>query len=121
MKSKYEQAMGLKLIQEKYIKELTEDVDDNFKYVNHMMEEMKRCESRLKKIALTHDPLNNVDHIQLMIEAEEMEKQSGFRQRIKKLQEFQRMACVDEQFQAFEQNFMLTKNAVTSVGSGANK
>lgn len=55
--------MGLKLIYEKYIKEFIEDVDDNFKYVNYMMEEMKRCESRLKKIVLIYDFLNNVDYI----------------------------------------------------------
>lgn len=85
------------------------------------MEEMKRCESRLKKIALTPNPLTALDHIQLMIEAEEIVRQSGFRQRIEVLQEFQRMALVDKQFQAFDQNFMLTKNAVTSVGSVANK
>lgn len=121
MKRKYEQSMGLKLTHEQYIKELTENVDDNFKYVNHMMEEMKRSESRLKKIALTHDPLTDVDHIQLMIQAEEMEKQSGFRQRIEVLQELQLLTLVDKQFQAFDHNFMLTKNAVISVVNVTNK
>lgn len=48
-KRRYERAMGFKLTHEKYIKELTYHVDDIFRNVKQMMEEMKECGIKLKK------------------------------------------------------------------------
>lgn len=115
MKKKYEQAKGSKLTHETYIEELTYDVDYLFENVKLMMAEMNRCKSRLKEIALRPDPLSVVEHIELMIEAEETEKQPGFRRRIKILYEFKRMALVDEQVQNFDQNIKSMKDDVKSA------
>lgn len=115
MKQKYEQAKGSTLTHEKYIEELTYDVEYLFENVKLMMEEMKQCKSRLKEIALRPDPLTVVEHIELMIEAEETERQPGFRRRIRMLHEFKRMALVDKQIQNFDQNLKLTKDGITSA------
>lgn len=115
MKQKYEQAKGSKLTHETYIEELTYDVEYLFENVKLMMAEMNRCKTRLKEIALRPDPLSVVEHIELMIEAEETEKQPGFRRRIRMLHEFKRMALVDKQIQNFDQNLKSTKDDVTSA------
>lgn len=115
MKQKYEDAKGSTLTHENYIEELTYDVEYLFENVKLMMEEMKQCKSRLKEIALRPDPLTVVEHIELMIEAEETERQPGFRRRIRMLHEFKRMALVDKQIQNFDQNLKLTKDDVTSA------
>lgn len=115
MKQKYEEARGSTLTYETCIEELSYDVDYLFENVKVMMEEMKRCKSRLKEIALRPDPLTVVEHIELMIEAEETERQPGFRRRIRMLHEFKRMALIDKQIHNFDQNLRLTKDDVTSA------
>jgi hypothetical protein len=79
MKQKYEDAKGLKMTHETYIEELTLDVDYLFGNVKMMMSEMKNCKARLKEIALRPDPLSAVEHIDQMIQAEETERQPGYR------------------------------------------
>lgn len=96
MKQKYEEAKGSTLTHEQYIEELTYDVEYLFENVKLMMAEMKQCKTRLKEIALRPDLLTVVEHIELMIEAEETERQSGYRRRIRMLYEFKRMALVDK-------------------------
>lgn len=113
MKQRYEQAVGLKLTQEKYIEELTNNVEYLFENVKPIMEEMKRCKSRLKEIALRPDPLTVVEHINALIKTEETERQPGYKERIGILHEFKSMGLVDKEFQDFEQNLKLTKNDVT--------
>lgn len=67
MKEKYEKAKESKLTHETYIEELTYDVDYLFENVQMMMEEMNKCKRRLKEIAFRPDPLNAVEHLDLMI------------------------------------------------------
>lgn len=57
---------------------------------------------------LRPDPLSAIEHIDLMIQSEETEKQSGYLNRIKMLQEIKRMALVDKDVESFGQNFQLT-------------
>lgn len=75
MKQKYENAKGSKLTHESFIANISKDVEHLFAYVNGMMTKMNRCKSRLKEIALRPDPLSTVEHLDQMIQAEEMERQ----------------------------------------------
>ncbi|XP_078320634.1 uncharacterized protein LOC144617592 isoform X2 [Crassostrea virginica] len=114
MKQKYDQASGHRLTHETYIEELTYDVDYLFANVKRMIAEMTRCKNRLNLIALNPDPLSEVEHIDLMIHAEETERQPGYRSRIKMLNRFRRMALVDKHTSDFDQNLQSTKDDVTS-------
>lgn len=121
MKQKYEEAKGVKLNHKSFIEGLTRDVDKLFFGVKLRMREMKRCKSRLEVIALRPDPLSTVEHLDLMIRAEEMEKQSGYEQRIKVLNEFRHMALIDKDFENFDEEMQLTKQEMATHGLGSDK
>lgn len=88
MKQRYEAAQGQTLTHEKYIEELTYDVDELFDLITAMMNDMNDCKTRLKEIALRPDPLTAVEHIDLMIQSEEIDKQPGFLKRVQMLKIF---------------------------------
>lgn len=110
MKQKYEKAKGLKMSHEVLIAELNGDVEKLFKYVDHMMKEMQLSKSRLNEIALRPDPLSTVEHLDLMIQAEEMESKEGFKERIKVLQKYREMAHVDKKFETFKSTIQKTES-----------
>ncbi|XP_062622249.1 uncharacterized protein LOC134283784 [Saccostrea cucullata] len=115
MKDRYEKAIGEKLTHEKYIKELTMDVDELMDNIMDMMNEMNRCKTRLREIALRPEALTTVEHIDLMIQAEESERQPGYTKRINMLQEMKRMALVDKDFHDLDQHFRSTRSDITSA------
>lgn len=114
MKEKYEQAEGLKMNHDVLIAELNRDVNNLFNYVKHIMEEMQRSKSRLNEIALRPDPLSTVEHLDLMIQAEETESKSGFKERIKVLQKYRELALVDKKFENFSETFKSTNKIFES-------
>lgn len=115
MKERYEEALGHKLTHEKYIEELTYDVEELFDDIMSMMNEMNRCKTRLKEIALRPDPLSAIEHINLMIQSEETDKQPGYFNRVKMLKEIKRMALVDQDVESFGQNIQLTRENIKSI------
>lgn len=115
MKERYEEALGHKLTHEKYIEELTYDVEELFDDIMSMMNEMNRCKTRLKEIALRPDPLSAIEHINLMIQSEETDKQPGYFNRVKMLKEIKRMALVDQDVESFGQNIRLTRENIKSI------
>ena len=115
MKERYEQATGHTLTHEKYIKELTYDVDELFDVILTMMNEMNHCKTRLKEIALRPDPLSAVEHIDLMIQSEQSEKQPGYFNRIQMLEEMKRVALVDKDVEMFERNLKVTRQNIQTV------
>lgn len=116
MKQKYEKAKGAKMNHKTFIDRLKHDVDDLFRNVQLRMVKMNRCKNRLEEIALRPDPLSTVEHIELMIQAEEMEGQPGYKQRIVMLNEFKHMAQVDKDFENFGEHFQSAKEEMASVG-----
>lgn len=116
MKQKYEKAKGAKMNHKTFIDRLKHDVDDLFRNVQLRMVKMNRCKNRLEEIALRPDPLSTVEHIELMIQAEEMEGQPGYEQRIVMLNEFKHMAQVDKDFENFGEHFQSAKEEMASVG-----
>lgn len=103
MKERYEVALKRKLTHEQYITELSLDVDDLLLRVMLKMNDMNVCKTKLKKIALRPDPLSTVEHIDLMIQSEEMEKQPGYADRVKMLKEMKKVAEVGTNVQNFEE------------------
>lgn len=115
MKVRYEEAVGQNLTHEKLIEELTNDVEDLFEDITSLMNEMNQCKTRLKEIALRPDPLSAIEHIELMIQSEEMERQPGFIKRIKMLKEIKKLALVDQEVEKFCQNIRITKENIKLV------
>lgn len=120
MKQKYENALGSKLTHESFIASISKDVEQLFAYVNGMMTKMNRCKSRLKEIALRPDPLSTVEHLDQMIQAEEMERQQGYQRRIEMLYEFRHMAEIDKDFENFGANYLSARMEIQSVGIPAD-
>lgn len=115
MKQRYEAAQGQTLTHEKYIEKLTYDVDELFDLITAMMGEMNDCKTRLNEIALRPDPLTAVEHIDLMIQSEEMDKQPGFLNRVQMLKEIKKMALVDQDVNSLGQNIRVTRENIKSV------
>lgn len=115
MKKRHEDALGRTLTHEKYIEQLTSDLEEMFEEINSMMNEMNNCKSRLKEIALKPDPLSTVEHINLMIQSEETERKQGYVNRIKMLREFERMARVDEDVANFSQDINVTRETIRKL------
>ncbi|XP_062584601.1 uncharacterized protein LOC134246291 [Saccostrea cucullata] len=76
------------------------------------MDEMAECKGRLREIALSPDPLSAVDHIDQMIQAEEISKQVGYEQRIQMLNEFKQLAQTDQSVENFGQIVRKAKDAL---------
>lgn len=116
MKQKYEKAMGLKMNHKTIIGSLKYDVYHLFKKVQLRITNMTRCQNRLEEIAFRTDPLSTIDFIDLMIQAEEMEGEPGYEQRIVMLNEFKHMAQIDKDFENFSEHFQSAKEEMASVG-----
>lgn len=120
MKQKYEKAIGSKLTHESFIANLSKDVEHLFAYVNGMMTKMNNCKSRLKEIALRPDPLSTVEHLDQMIQAEDMERHQGYQRRIEMLNEFKHMAEIDKDFEKFGTNYLSARMEIQSIGIPAD-
>lgn len=115
MKRRYENASGQKLTHEKYIEELSNEVEDLFDGIKTMVNEMNRCKIRLQEIAMRPDPLSAVDYIELMIKSEEMEKQPGYLKRIEMLQNIKKSALVDQEVASLSRSIQITRKNVKSA------
>lgn len=115
MKKRYETALGQTLSREKYIEELAYDVDELFDLISRMMNEMNACKTRLKEIALRPDPLTAVEHIDLMIQSEETEKQPGFLKRVQMLKEIRKTGLVDQDVNSLGHNIRVTRENIRSL------
>lgn len=119
-KRRYENAKGLKMKNQSFLEELTEDVEKLFEDVQLKMIKMKECKSRLKIIALRPDPLSATEHIDLMIEAEKREKQPGYEKRINMLNDFKEKALIDDNFKRFNEHLESAKTDMETHGIPTN-
>lgn len=90
----YQKAGEGKVTHEQVIKRMTEEIEELSDFIEDMMEQVNDCNNTLKSIALRPNPLTMVEHIDLMIEAEKMEKKDGFQERIKVLQNYHKKATI---------------------------
>lgn len=122
MKDKYEKAIGQKVTHEKYIEDLTCCVDETFEEINSMMEEMNGCKAKLKEIALRPDPLSAVEHIDLLIQSEQEEKQPGYENRVKMLKDFRKSAQLGKEVEKLAKNAQdVKKNTLTAMGKSLGR
>lgn len=118
MKTRYNEAIIKIFIYEKFIKELINEVDSVFNVIKSSMNEINRCKTRLKEIALRPVPVFSINDIDLMIQSEEEEKQPGFFKRVIMLKKLRRMALVgkDEEILVNDiQNAMEDIRTITGV------
>lgn len=116
MKNKYERAKEAEMDDQTFIDRLQHDVGNLFRHVQRQTIKMNQCKNRLEEIALRPDPLSTVEHIELMIEAEKMEGQPGYERRIEMLNEFKRMAHVDEEVNTLGASYMSAKEEMAAAG-----
>lgn len=114
MKKKYEEALGKQLSDKKYIESMTNDLKEMSKKILEMLEDSNKCKSKLKEIALRPDPLSTVDHIDSWIRAEELDKQAGYLDRIKSLEEMKKVALIEEDAHNVHQEMYTTLNETES-------
>lgn len=115
MKKRYEVALGQTITHEKYIEDLAYCVEDMFENMNSMMNEMNCCKKRLKEIALRPNPLSAVEHIDLMIQSEQEEKQPDHLNRVKMLKEFRKMTLVDQDVKDFSKNIQEARENIMTI------
>lgn len=120
MKQKYEKALESKLTYGSFIEKLSCDVDKLFLNVGQKMTKMNRCKTRLKEIALRPDPLSTVEHLDLMIQAEEHDKQPGYKRRIEMLYEYRDMAKIETDFESFGADYFSARQEIVSEGISAD-
>ncbi|XP_053374219.1 uncharacterized protein LOC123543430 [Mercenaria mercenaria] len=80
---------------------LKEDMKNMMLAVQERMAVVKRCNERLKEMALRPNPLSMVEYIDIMIEAEEFEPSNGYRERITELKFYRERATTDKKAEQF--------------------
>lgn len=116
MKQKYEEAKGLTLSHDLLFKALKKDVNQLLISGEKTIADMKRSKNRLNKIALRPDPLSTVEHIDLLILAEEKEGKSGYKARIEKLNEYRERALFCENIENMPDKLQLTNEKIPPRG-----
>lgn len=121
MKEKYEKAKGFKKTQQNIIEGLIRDVENLFSFFKYRMREIKRCKSRLEIIALRPDSLSTVEYLDLMIQAEDMERHLGSKQQIQMLKESRQMTLFEKDIGNFNEYFQSMKEQIASYGITLNQ
>lgn len=111
MKMKYEEANKRKLFHESLLQNKLLDLENIFVSVENMMTKMNCCTSRLKEIELRPDPLYTLDHSDLMIQAENYEKQPGYQSRISE---------VNQDYETFYAKFNSLQQEINMCGISSN-
>ncbi|XP_052232780.1 uncharacterized protein LOC127845722 [Dreissena polymorpha] len=100
-KHKYEEASGKLLSQEQVLEKMVEELDEMVDTIEDMMIVVRNCNTRLGKIALRPNPLSMVEHIDLMIENEKLQKKKGWYERVQTLYRFRKRAQVADEAEMF--------------------
>lgn len=106
--AKYRQAGEKKLSHEQVITRMMSELECLREAIQSMMEDVNECNNILKVIALQPNPLTMVEHIDLMIESEKMEKKDGFMERISMLQSYRRKADIHKDVSKLEKGLKST-------------
>ena len=92
LKMKYDKAISLKSQTECTIKQLTEDIQCVETEVNTMKNQIQQILCRLDEIALKPSPLMQLQYLERLIQAEKMEANPGWMQRVQYYEEAKRLA-----------------------------
>ncbi|XP_071504496.1 uncharacterized protein [Diadema antillarum] len=113
LESRYNDATGKKLTVEQVVKKHQEEFVSVQECVYRLITDSHRSLKRLEEIALRPNPLSTLDYVDLLIEAEQLEAKSGWRSRVKALQDVRKEAEILSQikqanynpFQQYQQHF----------------
>lgn len=116
---KYKDATGKLPNQEQLLEKMGSELDELIDVVEELMTVIKECNERLAAIALRPNPLTMTEHIDMMIQAEEMDKKEGFLERIKVLQQFRKRAELSKDAEKFSQEATSTLTAAGVVSKNS--
>ena len=94
IKEKYEKELKRKLTAEELIEVLQKEIDANDKDVLERVNTITHSIKRLEEIALRPNPFSTPQYIDLIIVAEQQEKQPGFNERIESWRKLRQMALI---------------------------
>ncbi|XP_069502052.1 stonustoxin subunit alpha-like [Ambystoma mexicanum] len=94
LKDRYEKASGQVMSAENMFDVLVTEYSAVEERVMHLIERSSASLRRLQEIALKPNPLGTPEHIDLMIQAEEMELKEGYQERIRSLREVREQAVL---------------------------
>jgi len=114
VKKKYEEAVQHKLSTEGFLQELERELEQIKFDLKSDIKTITACLQRLDRIALRPDAFTTTDYIELMIQAEEKEKKSGFQDRICSLNSLLDNARVVQKIRAGESIFPAEAEAAAS-------
>ena len=92
LKKKYHKAVKDKATSEKMMKSIEESLQKVHVEVLTMIKKAQHSLRRLDEIALKHNPLTQVEYLEMLIESEKMEAKPGWKQRVKFLEVAKRHA-----------------------------
>lgn len=101
MKKRYEESIKKRSSIEQSIQNIKDAIQATVNNLSATMDKVNLYRTRLRKIAMTDDPLISEDYIDLMIKAEIMEQNIGYAHRIKTLEELKKMSRVDYEYAKF--------------------
>lgn len=112
---RYKEAQQKMLTYEHYIEKTFCDVEELHVKIVSLVNQMNKCKSKLQEIALSPDYLSTVEHIDLMIHFEEIEKQPNYIDRMRMLKELKKMTLVEESVKNFSDCVKSMKENIVAV------
>lgn len=114
---KYKDAEGKLPNQEQLLEKMGLELDELIDVIEDMMSVVKDCNERLAAMALRPNPLSMTEHIDMMIQAEELDKKEGFMERIKVLKQFRQRAELTKHAENFSKEAQSTLWAAGAVSA----
>ncbi|PAA60539.1 hypothetical protein BOX15_Mlig029040g1 [Macrostomum lignano] len=110
LKNRYTDAQGKLLTASQLAEKVYGEYLQTKAKVMHLVSESKKCLKRLHEIALKPDPLSEVDYIDKLIDAENMNKREGYPERIQQLRDIRELAIRAENLKKDELMQVLLQN-----------
>ncbi|XP_053384009.1 uncharacterized protein LOC123537493 [Mercenaria mercenaria] len=110
---KYRRAKNEKMTRKTVVERMYEELYDIEDDIVELMEKINECNNILRQIALRPDPLSVVEHIDLLIESEQLEKRAGFQARIASLQQCRKRATIGESVDSLRTDIKDTTKTIT--------
>ncbi|XP_053389217.1 uncharacterized protein LOC123527098 [Mercenaria mercenaria] len=111
---KYRRAEGETMTRQKVVERMYDELYDLEDDILDLMDKINECNNILRQIALRPDPLSVVEHIDLLIESERLEKRPGFQARIASLRQCRKKATIGDDVDRFRTNFTDTTKIITA-------
>ncbi|XP_060596429.1 uncharacterized protein LOC132750457 [Ruditapes philippinarum] len=111
---KYRRAEGETITRKKVLERMYDELYDLEDDIMALIDKINTCNNILKKIAFRPDPLSVVEHIDLLIESEKLEKRPGFQARIESLKKCRKKATIGDDINRFTTGFTDTAKIITA-------